>query len=144
MLVNITLADIKVEDEEPEPRLKSEFKGFLRVKMDRYGRICIPKKVREQLGLSTSAQFTLKVVEDILVLSPLSKTPKKERKSLGENQQAVAVQNPSTDLEPIEENLENLGLARLMEETGDDDNERLSKDEALKYYQALKGNNVDS
>lgn len=144
MLVNITLSDIKVEDEELESRLKSEFKRFLRVKIDRYGRICIPKKVREQLGLSTSDQFTLEVVEDTLVLSPLSKTPKKERKSIDENQQAIAVQIPIADLEPIEEIFENFGLARLIEETGDEDDERLSKVEALKYYQALKGNNVDS
>ncbi len=144
MLVNITLSYIKVEDEELESRFKSEFKRFLRVKMDRYGRICIPKKVREQLGLSTSDHFTLEVVEGTLVLSPLSKTPKKERKSLDENQQAIAVQIPIADLEPIEEIFENFGLARLMEETGDEDDERLSKVEALKYYQARKGNNVDS
>jgi hypothetical protein len=63
---------------------------------------------------------------------------------LNENQQPIAVQIPIAEFERIEEIIEDFGLARLMEEAGDEDNERLSKDEALKYYQALKGNNVDS
>ena len=63
---------------------------------------------------------------------------------LNENQQAIAVQIPIAEFERIEEIIEDFGLARLMEEAEDEDNERLSKDEALKYYQALKGENVDS
>jgi hypothetical protein len=63
---------------------------------------------------------------------------------LDENQQPIAVQIPIAEFERIEEIIEDFGLARLIEEAEDEDNERLSKDEALKYYQALKGENVDS
>lgn len=63
---------------------------------------------------------------------------------LDENQQPIAVQIPIAEFERIEEIIEDFGLARLMEEAEDEDDERLSKDDALKYYQALKGKNVDS
>lgn len=63
---------------------------------------------------------------------------------LDENHQPIAVQIPIAEFERIEEIIEDFGLARLMQEAEDEDNERLSKDEALKYYQALKGKNVDS
>lgn len=53
-----------------------------------------------------------------------------------ENQQPVAVQIPITEFEQIEELLENFGLAKLMEEVEEDD-EPLSKDQALTYYQSL-------
>lgn len=61
---------------------------------------------------------------------------------LDENEQPVAVQIPIAEFERIEEILENFGLAKLMEET--DNDERLSGDEAKKYYESLKGNNVES
>lgn len=60
---------------------------------------------------------------------------------LDKNQQPVAVQIPITEFAKIEEILEDYGLAKLMEEM--EDEERLSKDEALKYYQVLKDTNVD-
>jgi hypothetical protein len=63
---------------------------------------------------------------------------------LDENQQPIAVQIPIAEFERVEGIIEDFGLARLMEEAEDEDNERLSKDEALKYYQAQKGKNVDS
>jgi len=63
---------------------------------------------------------------------------------LDENQQPIAVQIPIAEFQRIEEILEDFGLARLMAQTEQEDNKRLSKDEALKYYQALKGENVDS
>ncbi len=56
------------------------------------------------------------------------------------NQQPVAVQISIADFEKIEEILENYGLVQLMEEQ--EDNERLSKEEAWKYYQILKHKNV--
>lgn len=61
---------------------------------------------------------------------------------LDENQQPIAVQIPIAEFEKIEEILEDYGLAKLMEEVQDE--ERLSKDEALKYYESLNGNYVDS
>lgn len=61
---------------------------------------------------------------------------------LDENQRPVAVQIPIEEFEQIEEILENYGLAKLMEEP--ESRERLSKTEALKYYQSLKSGNVDS
>lgn len=58
-----------------------------------------------------------------------------------ENQQPIAVQIPIAEFEKIEEILENYGLAKLMDS---EDNERLSKEEALKYYQSLKKKHVES
>lgn len=59
-----------------------------------------------------------------------------------ENQNPIAVQIPLSEFEKIEEILENYGLVKLINETAED--ERLSKEEALKYYQSLKGNHVAS
>jgi hypothetical protein len=61
---------------------------------------------------------------------------------MDENQQPIAVQIPIADFEKIEEILENYGLIQLMAESEED--ERLSKNEALKYYQSLKNKNVES
>ncbi|MBW4690545.1 MAG: hypothetical protein KME27_02130 [Lyngbya sp. HA4199-MV5] len=58
-----------------------------------------------------------------------------------EQQQPIAVQIPLEEFERIEEILENYGLAKLMEES--EGGERLSKAEALKYYQSLKSKHVD-
>lgn len=60
---------------------------------------------------------------------------------LDENQQPIAVQIPIAEFEKIEEILEDYGLAKLMEEA--EYEQRLSKEEALKYYQLLKGNYVE-
>jgi hypothetical protein len=60
---------------------------------------------------------------------------------LDENQQPIAVQLPISEFEQIEEILENYGLVQLMAEP--EDNERLSKADALQYYQSLK-EHVDS
>ena len=61
---------------------------------------------------------------------------------LNEHQQPIAVQIPIAEFEQIEEILENYGLAKLMEEPEESD--RLSKAEALEYYEALKNKHVDS
>ncbi|MBC1238218.1 hypothetical protein GNE10_13965 [Nostoc sp. 2RC] len=61
---------------------------------------------------------------------------------MDENQQPIAVQIPIADFDKIEEILENYGLIQLMADSEDD--ERLAKDEAWKYYQSLKQNNVES
>lgn len=61
---------------------------------------------------------------------------------LGDNQQPIAVQIPIAEFEKIEEILEDYGLAKLMEET--EEEERLSKEEALRYYESLKDNCVES
>lgn len=58
---------------------------------------------------------------------------------LDENQQPIAVQIPIAE---FEETLENYGLAKLMEEV--EEEKPLSKDQALKYYQSLKQENVAS
>jgi hypothetical protein len=54
---------------------------------------------------------------------------------MDENQQAIAVQIPIADFDKIEEILENYGLVKLMEES--EDEERLFKDKAWKYYQLI-------
>lgn len=61
---------------------------------------------------------------------------------VNENQQPIAVQIPLEQFEKIEEILENYGLAKLMQETEND--ERLSKEQALNYYNSLKENYVAS
>ncbi|MCL6752081.1 hypothetical protein KBT16_14370 [Nostoc sp. CCCryo 231-06] len=61
---------------------------------------------------------------------------------LDENQQPIAGQIPIAEFEKIEEILEDYGLAKLIEEV--EEEEPLSKDEALKYYQSLKDENVVS
>ena len=62
---------------------------------------------------------------------------------IDENQRPIAVQIAIADFEQIEEILENYGLVELMENP--DDSERLSKEAALEYYRAIKGNShVDS
>lgn len=61
---------------------------------------------------------------------------------LDENQQPIAVQIPIAEFEKIEEILEDYSLAKLMEEV--EEGKPLSKDEALKYYQLLKSENVAS
>jgi len=60
---------------------------------------------------------------------------------LDEYQKPFAVQIPIEDFERLEEVIENYGLSRLMDEVSEDD--RLSVEDAKKYYQSLK-NNVES
>ena len=55
---------------------------------------------------------------------------------LDEYQKPVAVQIPIVEFERIEEVLENYGLAKLMDETQND--ERLSGNVAQQYYHLLK------
>ena len=61
---------------------------------------------------------------------------------LDTNQKPIAVQIPIAEFEKIEEILEDYGLVQLMEEVENDD--ILSKQEALKYLESLKANNVES
>lgn len=61
---------------------------------------------------------------------------------LDDNQKPIAVQIPIAEFEKIEALIEDYGLAKLMEEV--EDEERFSKNEALKYYKSLKSNNVES
>ena len=61
---------------------------------------------------------------------------------LDTNQKPIAVQIPIAEFEKIEETLEDYGLVQLMKEVEND--EILSKQEALKYLESLKANNVES
>jgi RelB Antitoxin alpha helical domain len=61
---------------------------------------------------------------------------------LDNHQKPIAVQIPIAEFEKIEEILEDYGLAQLMEEVEND--EILNKQEALKYLDSLKINNVES
>lgn len=61
---------------------------------------------------------------------------------LDENHKAIAVQISIEEFEKIEEILENYGLVSLISEN--DESERLSKTEALAYYQSIKEAHVDS
>ena len=53
-----------------------------------------------------------------------------------ESQKPIAVQMPIEEFERLEDIIENYGLAKLMDEVKDD--ERLSVEDAKKYYQSLK------
>jgi hypothetical protein len=53
-----------------------------------------------------------------------------------ESQKPVAVQIPIEEFKRLEDIIENYGLAKLMDEVKDD--ERLSVEDAKKYYQSLK------
>ncbi len=61
---------------------------------------------------------------------------------LDENHQPIAVQIPLSEFEKIEEILENYGLAKMIDEV--EEEESLSKNQALKYLELLKNNNVES
>ncbi len=60
---------------------------------------------------------------------------------LDSNRKPIAVQIPIAEFEKIEEILENYGLAQLMDEVEDD--ETLSKEQALEYLASLKAKNND-
>jgi PHD/YefM family antitoxin component YafN of YafNO toxin-antitoxin module len=55
---------------------------------------------------------------------------------LDENQKPIAVQIPIEEFERMEEVIENYGLAKMMDEVGDD--EQLSVHEAKHLYQSMK------
>ncbi|MBM4137719.1 MAG: hypothetical protein FJ241_12955 [Nitrospira sp.] len=57
---------------------------------------------------------------------------------LDEQQKPFAVQIPIDEFERLEEVIENYGLSKLIDEVSD--NERLSMEDAKKYYQSLKTN----
>lgn len=54
-----------------------------------------------------------------------------------ENQQPMAVQIPFDEFQRIEDIMENFELAKLMDQTEND--ERFSGDAAREYYESLKG-----
>jgi len=56
-------------------------------------------------------------------------------------QKPIAVQIPIDEFAHLEEVIENYGLAKLIDEVQDD--EKLSLDDAKKYYQSLKDNVAD-
>ncbi len=57
---------------------------------------------------------------------------------LNEQQEPFAVQIPIEEFERLEEVIENYGLSKLIDEVSDD--ERLTVEDAKKYYQSLKTN----
>ena len=57
---------------------------------------------------------------------------------LDEDERPFAVQIPIKEFERLEEVIENYGLSKLMDEV--EDEERLSLEDAKKYYQSLKKN----
>lgn len=57
---------------------------------------------------------------------------------LDEDQKPIAVQIPIEEFERLEEIIENYGLSKLMDEAKVE--ERLSVENAKKYYQSLKQN----
>ena len=63
---------------------------------------------------------------------------------VGENQEPIAVQIPIEQFKQLEEILENYGLAQLMDEPAEDnDDKRLNKADARAYYKQLKNQHVE-
>ena len=60
---------------------------------------------------------------------------------LDEQQKPFAVQLPIEEFERIEEVIENYGLSKLIDDVSND--ERLSVEDAKKYYQSLKTEKTD-
>ncbi|HAX49949.1 MAG TPA: hypothetical protein PK605_08525 [Ignavibacteria bacterium] len=58
-----------------------------------------------------------------------------------ENLNKIAVQIPIEEFEKLEDIIENYGLAKLIDETEND--ETLNKEDALKFYQSLDKNVED-
>ena len=61
---------------------------------------------------------------------------------LDTNQKPIAVQIPIAEFEKIEEIIEDYGLGKLIEEVENDDT--LSKREALNYLASIKDENVEN
>ncbi len=57
---------------------------------------------------------------------------------LDESQKPIAVQIPIKEFEHLEEIIENYGLSKLIDDASHD--EKLSVEDAKKYYQSLKQN----
>jgi hypothetical protein len=57
---------------------------------------------------------------------------------IDEDRNPIAVQIPIEEFERLEEIIENYGLSKLMDEVRDE--ERLSLEDAKRYYQTLKKN----
>jgi RelB Antitoxin len=57
---------------------------------------------------------------------------------IDEDRNPIAVQIPIEEFERLEEIIENYGLSKLMDEVKDE--ERLSVEDAKRYYQTLKKN----
>jgi AbrB family looped-hinge helix DNA binding protein len=65
--------------------------------VDASGRILIPKKVREQLGINTQAQLSLEIEEGRIILQPISK----EAETYYEEGVLVVKTEPIENLETI-------------------------------------------
>ncbi|MES1023398.1 AbrB/MazE/SpoVT family DNA-binding domain-containing protein [Gloeocapsa sp. BRSZ] len=65
--------------------------------VDASGRVLIPKKVREQLGIDTQAQLSLEIEEGRIILQPISK----EAETYYEEGVLVVKTEPIENLETI-------------------------------------------
>jgi len=77
--------------------------------IDRFGRVIIPLKVRQQLGLSTSAQLNWEIENGKLILSPLPENPTTSYQT----GVLVVGAEPLGNLETAVDDLRNERLARL-------------------------------
>lgn len=50
--------------------------------LDKYGRIVVPKPLRDELGIEAGTQLTLEVEQDRLVLKPVNREVLEEREGL--------------------------------------------------------------
>jgi len=59
------------------PRMATE---RLQVPIDRFGRIVLPKSIRDRLGVSEGTEFDVEETEDAIVLKPVQKKAKMTKK----------------------------------------------------------------
>ena len=79
------------------------------VTLDKFGRVLIPKKVREQLGLAIATQLALEVIDGKLMLVPVSQVPKVYH----EGGVLVVEAEPTGDLETAINELREERIAQL-------------------------------
>jgi AbrB family looped-hinge helix DNA binding protein len=76
---------------------------------DEFGRIQIPEKIREQLGLNGEAQLALEIQDDKLILKPLPQEPE----VYYEGRVLVVKAEPIGDTETIVEDLRSQRITDL-------------------------------
>jgi AbrB family looped-hinge helix DNA binding protein len=71
--------------------------------LDKFGRLLIPNEIREQLGLTSTTQFTLAVQDGKLILEPLPQESKVYRSGTALVVESEPIGNLETALEDLRE-----------------------------------------
>ncbi len=71
--------------------------------LDQFGRLLIPQEIREQLGVTSTTQFTLAVQDGKLILEPLSQESKVYHSGTALIVESEPIGNLETALEDLRE-----------------------------------------